>query len=120
MSEASFALVDSASPVSVRFKNARVKNMPLTICMQWNAGTACVSECVLKTLACRGFKAPGRGGMGSLLKIEAGGIPQEGGGRGAGRARGTQRCFGVPRHCLEGPFGGFRVETPQDSILSVL
>ena len=23
--------------------------------MQWNAGTACVSECVLKTLACRGL-----------------------------------------------------------------
>ena len=24
--------------------------------MQWNAGTACVSECVLKTLACRGLR----------------------------------------------------------------
>ena len=24
--------------------------------MQWNAGTACVSECVLKTLACRGMR----------------------------------------------------------------
>ena len=27
--------------------------MPLNIRIQWNAGTACVSECVLKTLACR-------------------------------------------------------------------
>ena len=24
--------------------------------MQWNAGTACVSECMLKTLACRGLR----------------------------------------------------------------
>ena len=30
--------------------------MPLNIRMQWNAGTACVSECVLKTLACRGLR----------------------------------------------------------------
>ena len=29
--------------------------MPLNISIQWNAGIACVSECVLKTLACRGF-----------------------------------------------------------------
>ena len=41
--------------MSVRFKNARVKKMLLNIRMQWNAGTACVSECVLKTLACRGL-----------------------------------------------------------------
>ena len=48
------ALVDS---VSVRFKNASVsKKMPLNIRMQWNAGTACVSECVLKTPACRGLR----------------------------------------------------------------
>ena len=40
-------MVDS---VSVRFKNARVEKVPLNIRMQWNAGTACVSECVLKTL----------------------------------------------------------------------
>ena len=26
--------------------------MPLNICIQWNAGTACMSECVRKTLAC--------------------------------------------------------------------
>ena len=45
-------MVDS---VSVRFKNARVEKMPLNIRRQWNAGTAVVSECVLKTLACRGF-----------------------------------------------------------------
>ena len=39
------SLVDS---VSARFKNARVKKMPLNIRMHWNAGTACMSECVLK------------------------------------------------------------------------
>ena len=31
-------MVDS---VSVRFKNARVEKVPLSICIQWNAGTAC-------------------------------------------------------------------------------
>ena len=46
-------MVDS---VSVRFKNARVEKMPLNIRIQWNAGTACVSECVLKTLACRALR----------------------------------------------------------------
>ena len=46
-------MVDS---VSVRFKNARVEKVPLNIRIQWNAGTACVSECVLKTLACRGLR----------------------------------------------------------------
>ena len=40
---------------SVPFNNARVEKMPLNIRIQWNAGTACVSECVLKTLACRGL-----------------------------------------------------------------
>ena len=30
--------------------------MPLNIRIQWIAGTACVSECVLKTLACRGLR----------------------------------------------------------------
>ena len=45
-------MVDS---VSVRFKNSRVEKMLLNIRIQWNAGTACVSECVLKTLACRGL-----------------------------------------------------------------
>ena len=44
------SMVDS---VSVRFKNARVENKPLNIRIQWNAGTAWVSECGLKTLACR-------------------------------------------------------------------
>ena len=52
MSEASLSMVDS---VSARLKNARVEKMPLNICIQWNAGTACMSECVLKTLACRGL-----------------------------------------------------------------
>ena len=46
-------MVDS---VSVRFKNALVEKMLLNIRIQWNAGTACVSECVLKTLACRGLR----------------------------------------------------------------
>ena len=46
-------MVDS---VSVRVKNARVEKMPVNIRIQWNAGTACVSECVLKTLACRGLR----------------------------------------------------------------
>ena len=42
-------MVDS---VSCRrgLKNARVKKVALNIRIQWNAGTACVSECVLKTL----------------------------------------------------------------------
>ena len=36
--------------------------MPLNIRIQWNAGTACVSECVLKTLACRGLRVgPSKG-----------------------------------------------------------
>ena len=42
--------------MSVRYKNARVEKVPLNICILWNAGTACVSECVLKTLACRGLR----------------------------------------------------------------
>ena len=42
--------------MSVRLKNARVEKMPVNIRIQWNAGTACVSECVLKTLACRGLR----------------------------------------------------------------
>ena len=46
-------MVDS---VSVRFKNARLEKVPLNIRIQWNAGTACVSECVLKTLACQGLR----------------------------------------------------------------
>ena len=38
-------------------KNASVsKNGLLNVRIQWNAGTACVSECVLKTLACRGLR----------------------------------------------------------------
>ena len=47
-------MVDS---VSVRFKNASVsKKLLLNVRIQWNAGTACVSECVLQTLACRGLR----------------------------------------------------------------
>ena len=46
-------MVDS---VLVRLQNARVKKMPLNIHIQWNAGTACLSECVLQTLACRDLR----------------------------------------------------------------
>ena len=46
-------MVDS---VSVRFNNARVEKVPLHIRIQWDAGTACVSECVIKTLACRSLR----------------------------------------------------------------
>ena len=36
--------------------------MPLNIRIQWNAGIACVSECVLKTLACRSLRVgPSKG-----------------------------------------------------------
>ena len=42
----------SKDSVLVRFENARVEKMPLNIRVQWNAGTACVSECV----ACRGLR----------------------------------------------------------------
>ena len=42
--------------VSLRLKSVRVEIMPLNVLIQWNAGTACVSECVLKTLACRGLR----------------------------------------------------------------
>ena len=46
------------------------EKVPLNIRMQWNAGTACVSACVLKTLACPGLrvgpsKAPPWGEMDS-------------------------------------------------------
>ena len=37
-------------------KRQRVEKMPLNIRIQWNAGTAGVSERVLKTLACRGLR----------------------------------------------------------------
>ena len=41
----------------MRFKSPSVsKKMHLNIRLQWNAGTVCVSECVLKTLACRGLR----------------------------------------------------------------
>ena len=53
-------MVDS---VSVRFKNARVEKILLNIRIQWNGGTACVSEYVLKTLACRGLRVGPSKGM---------------------------------------------------------
>ena len=47
-------MVDS---VSVRLKTlACRKNAFKHNRILWNAGTACVSECVLKTLACRGLR----------------------------------------------------------------
>ena len=45
-----------ADSVSVRLKTRVSNKMRLNIRVQWNAGTACVSECVLKTLACRGLR----------------------------------------------------------------
>ena len=38
------------------FKKRTCQKMLLNIPMQCNAGTACVSECVLKTLLCRGLR----------------------------------------------------------------
>ena len=35
--------------------------------VQWNAGTACMSECALKTLACRGLRVDPSKGHGKLL-----------------------------------------------------
>ena len=55
MSEASLSICRLCVCVSVRFKTARVKKMPLNIRIRWNAGTACVSECVQKKLARRGL-----------------------------------------------------------------
>ena len=49
------------------FFNTRVEKIPLNMCIQWNAGTACVSECVLKALACRGLRVgPSKGGAPTL------------------------------------------------------
>ena len=60
-------MVDS---MLVRFKKARVEEMPLNIRINWNAGTACVSECMLKTLACRGLRVgPSKFGTGLLSKM---------------------------------------------------
>ena len=56
-------MVDS---VSVRFENTRVEKLPLNIRIQWNAGTACVLECVLKTLACWGLRV-GPSKLGSYI-----------------------------------------------------
>ena len=60
MSEASFfrALVDSVS-VHYKKKLACRKNAFKHIRIQWNAGTACMSERVLKTFACRGLRTVG-------------------------------------------------------------
>ena len=37
-------------------KRLHVEKLPLNIRIQWNAGTACMSECMLKTLVCRGLR----------------------------------------------------------------
>ena len=54
--------------VSVRFKKlaAQKKKLPLNIRIQWNAGTACVSKCVLKKLACRGLRVGPSKSQGAL------------------------------------------------------
>ena len=44
-----------------------IRDLPSYICIQRNAGTACVSEGLLKTLACRGLRvgpSKERGGVG--------------------------------------------------------
>ena len=39
--------------------------------LQWNAGTACVSECVLKTPACRGLQVgPSKKQTWKLVKVQ--------------------------------------------------
>ena len=56
--------------VSGRFRNARVEKMPLNIRIQTNAGTACVSERVLKTLACQGLRVgPSQVGLRLLFAL---------------------------------------------------
>ena len=62
------------------FKKARVETMPLDIRIQWNAGTVCMSECVLKTLACRGLrvgpsKLKGLNAQSRLFHRERNGLP---------------------------------------------
>ena len=59
------------------FKNARVKKMPLSIRIQWNARTACVSECVLKNASVV------RVCVSALLRFRErhGGVEKEGGGK---------------------------------------
>ena len=42
--------------VGAFYTRLRVEELPLNIRIQWNAGTACVSECVPKMLACRGLR----------------------------------------------------------------
>ena len=62
-------LLLSNGSASVHKKNASVsKKMFVNVRVQWNAGTACVSECVLKTPACRGLRvSPSK----SLTEVEA-------------------------------------------------
>ena len=79
----------------VHFNNARVEKMPLNIRIQWNAGTACVSEwnagtacvseCVLKTLTCRGFRVGPSKGVANfqvLKLVEVIEVADRGGGSG--------------------------------------
>ena len=68
----------------MRFTNARVEKRPSNIRMQWNAGTACVSECVLKTLARRGLRV-GPSEPVSMLRWIKG--PPEGGSSGCSLIR---------------------------------
>ena len=76
------ALVDS---MPVRFQKRACRKMPLNIHFQWNSGTACVSECVLKALACQGLRVgPSRGGG----KRDGGGW----GGKGCGLREGSSSC----------------------------
>ena len=81
MSEASLSI--GRQPVGAFSKRQRVKKMSLNIRIQWNAGTACVSECVLKTLACRGLRVgPSKMTIGDKLRRNLGrslvGVPFHG------------------------------------------
>ena len=70
--------------------------MLLNIRIQWNAGTACVSECVLKTLACRGLRA-------GPSKINSGNV-EESRSSWAIRLHGRQGCFRWIQEGFKGDF----------------
>ena len=94
MSEASLSV--GRQRVGAFQKRSRVEKIPLDIRMQWNAGTACVSECVLKTLACQGLRVGpsifSRTFEAFILRVRK--YPtklQEGQGLSSGEVRGTSR-----------------------------
>ena len=56
------------NPRLVCLRTRMSKKLPVNIHVQVNAGTACVSECILKTLACCRQKPKGDGGKGRQKK----------------------------------------------------